>query len=173
MNHAKDGRLVCFNGTFLIWQFPPEIFRTFLQVWNLTYMFRGHIQRCYYDYNGISYEYRTVTGDRENGYLLGPYDPIKVDLGLRTWAKDNIHIYQGKLNEIGDKWSMGHTWYQTRQNDNRVMKRIQQHTYNFFRRHAEGKAKEAMWTCFKGQQDLLKGNGYTGGFVQCSARATN
>ena len=30
-----------------------------------------------------------------------------------------------------------------------------------------------MWTCFKNAQDRLKGKGYTKGFVQCSARATN
>lgn len=173
MNDAKAGRLVCFNGTFLIWQFPPEVFRTFHEVYNLTYMFRGQIQRCYYDYNGIPYEYRTVTGDRNEGYQLGPYDPIEVDRDLRAWAKDNIQIYQGKLNEIGDKWTLGHRWYQDHQNDKRVMKRIRQNTYSFFRRHAKGKAKEAMWTCFKSQKGLLKGNGYTGGFVQCSARATN
>jgi hypothetical protein len=172
IHKAQAERLVCFNDTFLIWQFPPDIFGLFDEVYILTYLFHGQIQRCYYDFHGIEYDMLSVEGNQDEGYRTVPYDPLEYDRELREWSKKNIIIHDGKLNDIGDK-GLSYSWYDKHQNSNRIMARLQKNTYNFFRNEVSGKACDNMWTCFKGTHDKLKGKGYTKGFVQCGERATN
>lgn len=169
---AKSGRLVCFNNTFLLWQFPPEVFEELAESFVLTYLFKGQIQRCYFDYHEIPYRMQGVTGSREDGYKLTPYDPENDDRELRDWLKDNLHIYEGKLNDIGDK-GLSHTWHSQYKSSKRVMNKLKNATYNYFNNVLNGEGSDRMWTTFKVTEQMLKGKGYTKGFVPHNARATN
>lgn len=172
INMAKAKRLIYFNNTFLVWEFPPEIFGAMQGVYVMTYLFRGQIQRCYFDFHKMPYEMLSVDG-KDGIYNTIPYDPYTVDLEFRKFAQENIKIYDGKLNDIGDK-GLGYTWYEKHNRpSNRILPRLQKNTSNFFRNIVKGPAKDNMWTCFKNTEIKLKGKGYTGGFVQCGARATN
>jgi hypothetical protein len=169
---AQSGRLVCFNNTFLLWQFPPEVFEELAEVFLLTYLFNGQIQRCYFDYHGIPYRMQGVTGSREEGYELAPYDAVNGDRELREWLKDNLHIYDGKLNDIGGK-GLSHSWYMEHRNNRRVMIKVKNAVYNYFNNVIKGNGADCMWTTYKVAQETLKGKGYTKGFVAHNARATN
>ncbi|BHH84357.1 hypothetical protein [Desulforhopalus sp. 52FAK] len=169
---AQSGRLVCFNNTFLLWQFPPEVFGELSESFVLTYLFMGQIQRCYFDYHEIPYQMQSVSGSRKDGYELSPYDPENDDRELREWLKDNLHIYEGKLNDIGDE-GLSHSWHTKYKTSKRVMKKLQDATYNYFHNVLKGKGSDRMWTTFKATENALKGKGYTKGFVQHNARATN
>lgn len=169
---AKSGRLVCFNNTFLLWQFPPEVFEELEEIFVLTYLFNGQIQRCYFDYHEILYRMQGVTGSREKGYELAHYDAVSGDLELREWLKDNLHIYEGKLNDIGDK-GLSYSWYNRHGNNKRVLSKVKNAVYNYFNNVLKSKAVDCMWTTYKNVQETLKGKGYTKGFVAHNARATN
>ena len=101
IDKARANRLIYFNKTFMVWEFSPEFFKVMQEVYVLTYLFRGQIQRCYFDFHQIPYNMRSVAGEHDRGYHLIPYDPGTVDLEFRQFAKVNINIYEGPLNDIG------------------------------------------------------------------------
>jgi hypothetical protein len=177
---AMADRLLCFNDTFLIWQFPPEIFGKFKETYVLTYLFHGQILRCYFDFHDIGYEIHSVgpsgapdgdpvDQDVYRRYQMIPYDPVENDRDIREWAREHIHIYEGKLNDIGDS-GLSYSWHERNQSSKHLMGKLQKNTYNFFRGR---KAGDNMWTTFRATYGQLKGKGYTKGFVQVSERATN
>lgn len=53
---SQNNNLIYHRGTILIWTFPADIFQAFKEVYILTYLFDGQIQKYYYDLNGIQYE---------------------------------------------------------------------------------------------------------------------
>lgn len=170
IENAKSGRLVCFNETFLLWQFPPEVFEAFKEVHVLTYLFDGQIQRCYFEYHSIPYQKYSVKGSKDEGYALSDYD--EEDRELKDWLRDNLNVYDGKLNNIGDK-GLTYTWYINNAGNKRVMTKVKNNTCNYFRNVLDGKSPDNMWTTFNMAKDTLKGLGYTKGFVPHNARATN
>jgi hypothetical protein len=172
IDKARANRLIYFNNTFLVWEFSPEFFKAMREVYILTYLFRGQIQRCYFDFHQMPYEMLSVAGAYEDYYTI-PFDPDAVDLEFRQFAKNNINVYEGKLNDIGDK-GLGFDWYKRRNiPTNKVLPKIQKEVFNYFHNILKAPAKDNMWTCFKDTKDRLKGKGYTKGYVQPGARATN
>lgn len=59
---ALARNLMYCNNSALIWNFPCEIFLSFQNVFILTYLFKGQIQKAYYDLHNISYRYLSVKG---------------------------------------------------------------------------------------------------------------
>lgn len=170
IEYARHGRLYCFGGTFLMWQFPPQVFSVINEMYLLTYLFRGQIQRCYLDFHQIPYEMHDVSKSKANRYSLTDYNPIKSDENFRRWLKGNLNIYKGKLNLV-IKSNPNFTWYRDRKR--RELKPLKNATYNYFFNIIKGKADENMWTTFKDWEKVLKGKGYTDGFISHNIRATN
>jgi len=179
---AKMDRLICADKSVLMWQFPVDVLEAFREVIVLTYMFDGQYQKYYFDFNEVEYDYYSVCKSESTGmYELTDYDKND-DKELRDRLKDLINIYEGPLNSIGDvvvkpgrrtENALSVSWYNNRQNDPILMKAIQNGIYNYFHNIVKGNAKSNMWTCFKDQKELLKGNRYTKGFVTHNKRATN
>jgi len=169
---ARMNRLIYVDNTLMLWQFPVDIFNAFDEVYNLTYMFDGQIQKYYYDFNNVQYRYHSVELT-DGRYKLTGYDPVNGDIEFRRIVKEYLRIYNGPLNLIGKgKYDLSVSYHNKASAP--ILKKIQNNTYNFFRNVSKGnKSKDNMWTCFKGQQDKLKGNGYAKGFVEFNARATN
>ncbi len=168
--NAKMNRLIYVDETMLIWQFPVGIFEAFEEVYNLTYMFDGQIQKYYYDFHGVEYRYYSIT------MVEGRYKLVNHihddDKALRDRLKEDIMIYDGTLNSIGNgQYDLSVNWYAKA--TPHILKKIQNNIYNFFRNKTAGIGKDKMWTCFKAQEGKLKGNGYSRGFVPHNARATN
>ncbi len=173
-NLVEKGNVYLHNGALLLWVFPCDIFKSFKEVYVLTYMFKGQIQRYYYDLNNIEYEYRSVIKNN-NEYTLTDYTEIN---GIEY--KDLINIYEGKLNNIGKtRTSLSATWYKN-YFSKEPFDRLRLNLANYFKHNIKPrpKANDIMWTCFKGDDDnkyvnKLKGDGYSKSHVECTARATN
>lgn len=177
-NNCVNGEVYYINNSVMLWSFPVNVFKAFDEIYILTFLFDGQMQKYYYDMHNIEYDYKSVKcigtqgyGEcEENKYILVDYEkPNKEKL------KELINIYEGKLNDIGEKHNaLSNNWYQTRdKKDNEQLMKLKDNTYNFFRNICESKSEDNMWSVFKAYKSKLGGKGYTKGFIPCNSRATN
>lgn len=168
---AKAGNLFIYRDSFLVWTFPPRVFRAFEEVYTMTYLFEGQLQRYYFDLHGIDYQYKAVT--REEGvadrYALCAYDRSSEN---REQLFTLIDLYFGKLNDIGErKNALSSSWLDRAGGE--VIIELRKNLYNFLRNICEAKADEIIWTTLKDCQNHLKGRGFANSFLAVNARATN
>lgn len=149
---------------FLIWMFPVNIFKAFKEVYILTYLFDAQIQKYYYDYFQVPYN-KMYLKDLQ---IVESYQEL--DLSM---YKNLINICDNeKMNRIGESdGSLSSTWYQ--RNNKVLFGILKANCENYFKNIVKGKSKDNMWTTFKDSKNLIKGKGYTKGFVSLSTRATN
>lgn len=165
------GSLGFYSGSIMMWLFPIEAFNAFRNIYILTYMFNAQMQRYYYDYYGLTYQYIYVTGNSIENFAFSdskeyvPYD---------TDYRNLIHIVNNeKLNLIGDRETdLSKTWF-NRNEKNIVMKQLKNNVSNFFRNVRPDNSKDNLWTTFKDYKKLIQGKGYTKGFLSINMRATN
>lgn len=164
----------------LVWTFPINIFKSFKEIYILTYLFKGQLQRAYYDMFNIKYVYKSVRYIDNEFKLIDYIDYNHED---KDNLKELINIYDGKLNNIGDKkFSLSSSWLKNPKNEEQLNK-LKNNTYNYFRNILNSKAKFNMWTTILGQTNddksvakvktLLSRERYSKGFVSCNCRATN
>lgn len=165
---AKAGNLFIYRDNFLVWTFPPRVFATFDEVYTMTYLFDGQLQRYYFDLHGIEYEYKAVknNGDR--------YDLVEYD--RRAERREEliglIDMYDGKLNDVGKRANaLGSSWLDRA--DSEVMMEIKKNLYNYLRNICEAKGNEILWTTLKDCRNSIKGRGFSDSFLAVNARATN
>lgn len=166
------GSLVCYGKNLMVWLFPIEAFNSFRSIYILTYDFQSQLQKYYYDYYDLEYTYWSIDGDSVDEYTLAPYDDT------RSYIKYDysklIHVCDlEKLNMIGDRnTDLSKSWY-IRNQDNSSMKVLKKNMVNFFRNIRNDCSSDNIWTTFKDFRSILKGAGYTKGFLPLNARATN
>lgn len=170
---CMTGNVVLYNGCLMLWLFPIEVFDAFKDVIILTYMFDAQIQKYYFDMNGIQIRYiGTVYEQGEYHFCDCKHIPEYVET-----LKDKIHILDDKkLNEIGDSYTnLSSTWYTKayKYKGRPQIKQLRNNLINVFSHKFESSSDQNLWTCFKDYQEILKGKGYTKGFVSCNVRATN
>ena len=170
---ALNKSLVVFNNFLIMWNFPVEIFKSFKEVYILTYLFRAQQQKYYYDYYDVEYEYIGINKNGDN------YEFAKKNIPpLYVYTlKDKINICDdNKLNSIGeDYFSLSSSWFQREQKTRNkfLLKGLKKNITNYFIHKIKSNSNEAMWTTFKDNKSSLSGKGYTKGFVSVNARATN
>lgn len=148
-----------------IWKFPADAFRAFDDVFVMTYMFQGSLMDAYCQMECLEYEFWHV--DNEQELLPG------CELEAGASLSQLIHIYQGRLNDIGEQRnSLSSTWFKAGSNRGQLYV-LKNNLYNFFRNIMHSRSVDNMWTCFKEKRRSLSGNGYALGFVPCNARGTN
>lgn len=159
-----------YSNTALLWIFPVKTFEAFDEIFILTYMFDAQVQRCYYDFYNLEYNYLYVGGNSLDTYH---FTAEKIQYQYPDY-KSLIHILDNeKMNKIGDReFSLSKSWYQ-RNKDNKCITEIQGALSNYFRRISKTPSKQNLWTTFKAYKDVLSGGGYAKGFLSCNARATN
>ena len=164
---------ICIYGDNTMLQlFPISTFSGFKEIYILTYLFDAQIQKYYFDYYGVEYDYLYVTrdGNKENSYQL-TREPQSYDYSRYSQL---ISIFNNeKLNKIGEmNGSLSKGWYERNQN-NRLMTTLKNNLSNFFKNYTKTGTNQNLWTTFKKYQSILKGKGYTKGFLSSNARATN
>ena len=176
---ALTNNLMYCDSSALIWNFPCEIFLSFQNVFLLTYMFKGQIQKAYYDLHGIGYRYLSVK-EVDDEYRLVPYDERKPYDKERL--RELINIHSSYLNYVGDgRYSLSTKWFKNPKHKELVT-RLKNNVRNYFMNICKVNADEVMWTTVKG--DRLKKNrgkiekqvtpkGYVNSFVSMSSRGTN
>lgn len=170
---CMTGNVILYNDCLLLWKFPIEVFRSFDEIIILTYMFDAQVQKYYFDINNI--EVQRIGTAYENGayhFCDTPHIP--------DYVKDlpkKIHIVDDeKLNSIGDAWSsFSVSWYNKAKEakGQPLIRQLRNNLNNLFRNKFNSTSDQNLWTTFKDFQSLLKGKGYTKGFLSCNVRATN
>ncbi|MBI0576764.1 DEAD/DEAH box helicase family protein [Neobacillus cucumis] len=177
--YALAGNLYRSNKSTFFWNFPASIFDMFEHTYILTYMFEGQIQCYYYKYHGVQNEKKSVV--QQNGrYTLVDY--FRED---RSKYKELIHIYEGNLNDIGEKdFSLSMGWHE--KSSPTRLKKMKDALYNYLRNVQGAKSDEILWTTFVDFKKKIQGNGFSKSapkgkqdkegkacFLPFSTRATN
>lgn len=158
------------NNALFLWTFPVDIFESFKEVYIMTYLFDGQIQKYYYDLFDIEYEYKSVR--KENGkYTICDYIDLKnQDISK---FKNLINILDNeKMNSIGKGYALSKTWF-TKEENKPLIKQLKNNVHNYYINILKSKSKENLWTTFKDYKKSLSGKGYTKAFISCNIRATN
>jgi len=171
---AENKSLLLIKDSFLVWEFPIEMFKCFEEVTILTYMFESQLQRYYYDIHGIEYNFMGVK--KENGVYRFSDEPND-DREYIDEIKNKIHIFDDeKINSIGaDKNSLSVSWYEKEfaKKGKPQLKQLKNNIYNVLRNIYDSKSDEIMWTTYKDYRVFLAGKGYKKGFVPVNSRSTN
>lgn len=173
----KDIMTMCINRNIIVlhdklvyWNFPVDIFNYFYDVYILTFLFKAQIQRYYYDFHGIDYNYYQI----EN-FKLVPFDLERRHQRIGN-IKPLINIYDGKINAIGDKdTALSKTWFERDlKNKGSLSAILQKNLSNYFNNiYRSVPNSHRLWCTFKDSQSALKGKGYTKRFLSMNTRATN
>lgn len=151
--------------SLFIWVFPIRVFEAFREVYLLTYLFGAQVQKYYYDFYQVEYEFLYVK-DFEFTEVPQSYDVSKYKSLITVVEND-------KLNMLGElDYSFSKSWF-TKHKDNAIISQVKKNTQNFFRNVANSPADKNMWTTFKSLSPSIQGKGYSKGFVSLNMRATN
>ena len=145
------------------------VFEAFEDVYLLTYMFNGQVQKYYFDFFHLPYSRKWVEKDGDcYRFSDKPVESPGIDY------KSLIHICQHrKLNEIGHaKTALSKAWYTANQNTGKI-DQMRRNLANFSRNICGAKSNQILWTIFKRYHNEVKGKGYSKGFIPCNIRATN
>jgi hypothetical protein len=169
---ALNYNLIKYKDNILIWTFPADIFKSFKEVYILTYQFEAQIQKYYYDLHNINYKYY-IADNSFNTYqfIEKPEGYSEKEIKLNIKSKINI-IEHEKLNRIGDdQYSLSKNWLKNAEDT--VLNQLKRHTENYFRNIVNSKANQNLWTTYKDYKGKLQGKRYTKGFIALNIRATN
>ncbi|MFD2334377.1 hypothetical protein ACFSR7_34470 [Cohnella sp. GCM10020058] len=171
---ALSGNLMYCNNSAVIWNLPCDLFYIFRDVFILTYLFKGQLQRYYYDLHGIHYRYLSVIS-KSGKYSLVPYQVRQIQ--DKTQLKQLIHIYSGHLNEVGhQRYALSTSWLENPKNKD-LIATLRKNTYNFLTNICKANKETALWTTVKGNNDKIKSKlqprNFAGCFLPMTTRATN
>lgn len=172
---ALSNSLLHYQKSALIWSFPVEIFSLFQEVYILTYLFKGQLQRYYFDLYQLRYKYLSVVFSGEV-YELVPYEH-RTKLN-KTLLAENIEIYEGNLNDIGNKNNaLSYSWYGNPKNKKDCNK-VRNNAYNYLTNKKNANNSTALWTTYKGGskekfKKLVAPRSYAESYISVTSRATN
>lgn len=180
-NLCDNGNLCVYGDSqqsrkVILWQFPSEFLQCFDNVLILTYLFEGSPMRAYLAAEGIVFDLMAVKGDRETGfYPVDWYAQSEADVKERI--KSLVTVYEGKLNQIGDRKARAHPfskgWFNRQTPEG--MRSIKAKAETFFKLAAKTPSAQNAWTTFSDHRMKLKGRGYSNGscWIPLNTKATN
>lgn len=184
------GNIHYYRDTFLFWTITPDSFRVFDEVFVLTYLFNGQIQKYFYDLHNITYNMKSIIKENDT-YKLVPYSK---EYDNRDKLRDLLEIYEdsgkSKLNSNYAKkitnTTLSSTSLKNMSSENYI--RLKKNIDTFFRNNCKAANKEVFWTTLTAIAPNLNGKFNTfkfakGGkntydknkcnFVSHNARSTN
>ena len=176
-NELRDncctGNVILYKDSLLLWEYPIEVFEAFREVIILTYMFEAQVQKYYFDVNGVEIKY-IGTKHENNEFRFSNEHCIPEYV---TTLIDRVHILDDpNLNEIGDsRYSLSSSWFERamKKRGKPQIEQLKKNIYNAFRNKFNSESGRIIWTVYKNYKDVVKGKGYTNGFLSCNVRATN
>jgi len=150
----------------LIWMFPIKVFEAFSDIFILTYIFDAQVQKYYYDFYNIQYEYLYV----KDFEFTEEYQ----DYNVKEKYGKLINVYdKPNLNQIGyDRNALSRTWFDKNRN-NAVSRVLKNNINNFLRNVVKAKGNDCIWTTFISCKDDYSSKGFSKSFVSLNMRATN
>lgn len=166
-NMCLNKNLISIGSKLIFWNFPVDIFNYFDEIYILTYLFDAQIQKYYYDFHKVQYNYYQIQDNK-----LIAYNKQLAQQRINA-IKPLINIYEGKLNKIGDnKYALSKAWFN--KDDTTLITILQKNVYNWFNNiNRKVKNNDCLWCTFKDHKNQLKGKGYTKRFLSINMRATN
>jgi hypothetical protein len=166
---AQAGNLYLFRGSFMVWAFPPAVFRAFPKAIVLTYLFKCQMQRYYFDMFNLKYDYKGVH-KVDDKYELCEHD-VKQECRAELYAL--IEVYEGKMNDVGrGKFALSQA--KLKKYDVDTLDKIRNNTANFFRRYADNAKKADVYlSTLKEVEPFLTPRGFKQSVIPHNARATN
>lgn len=159
------------NGTAVFWSLPPDLIRSFDDVFVLTYLFEGQALYNLLAMNQMPYERIGIRFDKtgyhfdENGSYVPEYT---------RHLSEVLHIVEDRdMNSIGEKWNALSVSWMKSQREKRDQ--LQKYIYSFFNYRTRGQStsKNRLWTTFKNHKKHLSGEGYTRNFLVLNKKASN
>ena len=186
---AEKNNLYMQNGAAMFWVMDVQSFSSFDEVYILTYLFDGQIQKYYYDIHDLDYEKKSVT--KQNGkYVLKEYN---VDKEPRNEIGELLNIYEDYESKTGrksklnsnydndiDKWTLSSSWFEKASNEQ--INQLNKNLYSFFKNRCSTPNNQLFWTAKKsiapklvnGKTKINKNDDRTkDNFLPLNARATN
>lgn len=156
----------------------PKRFLPFEEVFMLTYLFDGQLQKAYFDYYGFDYTVIGVEQDKRGYYFSDrPDNPPPIDYsGLIHITGEDEDAMNRKMNEIGNgRTALSASWFKRRGKTHDDVKTLKRNMRNFFDCKTESRSDTRLWTTFKDCEEWLLGprNRYASNFLSLNARATN
>lgn len=157
---SERGNLFLENGNIVFWTMPVQAFLCFKEVYLLTYLFDGQIQKYYYEVHDVKYEKFSVRKNSEGRYELVEYNPF---LEPRDEIEELLTIYEDYQSPTGRKSSMNSN-YDSRKNPNEYyqlsgtwlrnasdedLKQLNNNMSNFFRNQFPTDNDKIFWTTLK------------------------
>lgn len=169
---ALNYNLFVYKDSILIWTFPADIFKSFKEVYILTYQFDAQIQKYYYDLHNIQYE-KYIATNPFNYYSFKPLPDNYSEKEIKDNIKSKINIIEHeKLNRIGDDpYSLSKNWYKNASEP--ITNQLKRNTENYFRNVVNSPVNKNLWTTFKDYKPKVQGKRYTRAFIPLNIRATN
>ena len=172
---AKNDNLFIFRDTFIFWTLHHKSFKVFKEIYILTYLFDGQIQRYYYDLHNFTYEKYSVVREKDK-YKLVAYDN---KLDNREQIKDLLIIHEdkGKV-KINSNFCkrvtnnmFSSTWLS--KCDNTTLQLINKNLFNYFKNN-KIPVNKIFWTTIKSTKNkLINKKTKNKNFVSVNVRATN
>lgn len=166
------GCVASYKDSALLYVFPLKVFESFKNIYVLTYLFSGQMQRYYYDFYGIKYRFLYVKGHSIDDYEITdtPQEYI-----LPSGYKELINICDHKrLNSIGaEPFSLSKTWFESNGDDKHDIKDLKNNLRTYFWRIQKGNSANCLWSVFNDYQDKCTPLGYSKSFLSCNTRASN
>lgn len=141
----------------------PKLFKSFENIYVLTYLFEGQILKYYFDYFNMKYQLYSVKKE-SNQYKLIPLNRKNED---RASIKENLEIYEDKPPKRGPNPSLNFPrdpsngknylssgWLKTASEDD--LKKLKNNIRNYFNNAIGCKTTELFWTTLKEKASDLK-----------------
>jgi len=173
---SKKKNLFLHNSSIIFWTMPVESFNSFEEVYILTYLFDGQIQKYYYDMHDVQYEKFSVLKNENKKFELTEYDK---SLEPREIIGKLLTIYENHQPKTGRKSSantnylrkknnpekaLSKSWYDHAEDDQ--IKQLKNNLVTIFRNQVPVPNERLYWTTFKNQAPSLKN-------VKCKLNSKN
>lgn len=171
MGLARNGNLIYYRNSLILWEFPIEFIDCFQQVFILTYLFHGSAMANYLKAGGVEMDMWAVQGGK-----LIPWGSVD-EATIKAQLCELVSIYEGSSNAIGTprrgtkESPLSSSWF--KKADPEALAKLKASTENFFKKVSQTPSKDNAWTTFKPHKGKLAGEGYSRGFLPNNLRATN
>lgn len=159
------------KSDLFFWALPPDLIASFSEVFILTYLFKGQSLHHFLEIYQIPYDYMGVHRNEDGTFRFGDL-PGYVPEYVHN-IKNILHILDNpKLNEIGDDYyALSMSWFGRGGDDVRQLKNNVNNCYRNL--WGDIPAGRRLWGSYSKALNVIRGKGYTNGFITFNARATN
>lgn len=176
--HAiEKGDWLAYSDNYWIKTFPLSFFDYFKNAYMMTYMFNGQYLGAAIKLEGIPHIRMYVGGNSPDTYHFSVTPVKRTPIDYRSLIRI---VEKEKYNYIGDsRGALSKAWYKKHTTE-KSLEPLKRNVYNFFFHYLNSPSENNIWTTFSDDgdvkvswKDLLKGKGYTKGFLPCNIRGTN